>query len=244
VGIHSLFMSFLASVKRFFGLEKTAVSAPQQKTLEQLYQDRLAAVAPGERPAFLTSEQKRAEEESTALLARARGQAGDADHFFALAREHFAFEVFLHTQGMPAGGSAVVNPELEKVLGRLLAYAEVFAKPSPELITFLDQYIQEFEEPIFLAEARGEYTLSVSEHGKWIRFPFLAKDKKILRRQDAQKKLGPVFAECPELALLEMDTHVPWQPVSFLEFSEKAKSGRMVLLREPKSEKYYAYLYA
>jgi hypothetical protein len=235
-------MSLLASIKKFFGFGKQQIAA-HNATLVEKFQAKLASLPESERPSFLASEKEQSEAKGIEYVQAARGQSGRAAAFFNEAAEHFALEVFLYQQTHRPTGQAV-DPGYEKILGRLVGIAEVFAKPAAELLDQLDSYIQQNEEAIYLSEVKGEYQLAVSENGKWFRFPFL-KQKTIRpgHSQDAEHKLQELFATCPQLSIFEMNTRVPWQPISFVECTEKSKEARMSLMYDPSTQYYFAYLY-
>lgn len=235
-------MSLIGSVKRFFGFEKPNISAPPMSSVSA-FEAQLSKVPPEAQTAFISEAFSRVEAESADLQKNALGQAGKASTFFTGARDHFAFEIYVYRK-MHAPETPEVDSELELRLGRILRYAESFAQPSNEVAAALTQYIQACEEHILLAEMRGEYGLALSENGKWIRFPFLKEGLiKPVHKREAVQTLSTLYMDCPELSLLELETRVPWHPISSFDFMEKAKSGRMSLLRVPDGEKYYGYLY-
>lgn len=237
-------MSFIGSVKRFFGFEKPNINAPTLTSIGS-FEVELAKVAPEAQNAFVGEAYARVEAESAELQKNALGQAGKASSFFAQAKDHFALEIYLYKKIHTAEVAATeLNPELEQRLGRILRYSESFAKPSAEAAAALAQYMQACEDHILLAEMRGEYGLSLSENGRWIRLPFLQEGLiKPVHKREAAQTLNKLCMDCPELALLELETHVPWHPISSFDFAEKAKLGRMSLFRVPDGEKYYGYLY-
>lgn len=238
-------MHFIASLRRFFGFARQE-TLPKNASLVEQFASELKATSEDRKTVLVEQVRQRVEAESAALLAKAAGQAGQANDFFNHAKDHFALEAFLYQKASLGHGTGdEIDAAYERLLGRMVAYAEVFAKPSLEVINALDAYIQTFEDAIYIHEAQGNYSLAVSENGRWIRLPFL--DKKTIKpgkRESAKKKLRELFPEAGELTLLELETHVPWWPISFLEFSEKAKGMRLALLYNPEGEKYYAYLYS
>lgn len=238
-------MSLISSIKRFFGFGKQG-PAPAPVTSVSTFKAELSGTPVEQQPGFIQHAFVQAEALSKELENSAPGQAGKAESFFAKAKDHFALEIYLYKKAHPfaAQNVALVDLELEQRLGRLISYAQSFAKPSAEITAALNQYIQTYEEAILLAEARGEYKLSISENEKWVRLPFLQPDTiKIARKREATQALKNLFVDCPELTLLELDTHVPWHHISTLELSEKNMTGRAALFRIPETEQYYCYLY-
>lgn len=235
-------MSILAKIKAFFGFRKK-VEVPKPLTLIEQFESKYKALPEIDKQKFLESAWLASEQESLKFLSQNLGHALDALEYFLAATEHFELEVGIYklkTRSLPG----VVDKEYEKVLGRLPVLAECFAKPSSEVLNVLDNYIQKFEEHLLLAEADGTYHIRTSENGKWILFPFL--DEKVfrtIRKSDALKTLNSLFVNTSALGLLELDTHVPWIPISFVEVLEKSKNGRMSLLSNPVNAKYYGYIY-
>lgn len=238
-------MSLISSLKRFFGLEKQNTSTPPVTSIGA-FEAALAGLPPEQHAHFIQQAYEQGEAKSKELEASAPGQAGKAASFFAEAKDHFALEIYLYKKiNAPTGqGADGVDPELEQRLGRLISYAQSFAKPSSEIALAINQYIQTYEEAILLAEARGEYKLSISENDRWVRLPFLQPDTvKMARKREAAHELKNLCTDCPELALLEFEARVPWHHISTLELAEKTKTGRAALFRIPETEQYYCYLY-
>ncbi len=238
-------MSLISSVKHFFGLEKQNTSAPQI-TLISTFEGELASLPPEQHAHFIGQAYEQSEAKSKEFEASAPGQAGKAASFFSEAKDHFALEIYLYKKIKALSGQVTegIDPELEQRLGRLISYAQSFAKPSAEIALAINGYIQTYEEAILLAEARGEYKLSISENDRWVRLPFLQPDTvKMARKREAVQELKRLCTDCSELALLEFESRVPWHHISTLELIEKAKTGRAALFRIPETEQYYCYLY-
>jgi hypothetical protein len=234
-------MSFLDSLKKFFGFGPHDKVAPAPTSVDQ-FKTRYAATPVAEKQAYLEKTKAEVETESARLLTQVMGQTGNANAFFVSARECFALSCYLYQQTHPA--SSGVDKDYEALLGRLVRFAEVYAKPTPELLESIDSYIQTYEEVLYLAEASGNYRLSVSEYGVWLRFPFLIeKDLKPGRKSGAEQELKKLFVPCPELSLLEMETRVPWLPISFVEIVARNSQSRMTLLSDPNKQLYYGYRY-
>ncbi len=238
-------MPLLSTIKRFFGFGKQNTTPPHA-TLVGAFEAGLAGAAAEQKKNYLQQAYEQSELKSKELEASAPGQAGKAATFFGEAKEHFALEIHVYKQASPEGAldAESIDPGLEQRLGRLISYAQSFAKPSAEIAATLNQYIQTYEEAILLAEARGEYKLSISENEKWVRLPFLQPDTvKLARKREAAQALQGLFVDCSELSLLELETRVPWHHISTLELTEKTKTGRAALFRIPETEQYYCYLY-
>ena len=235
-------MSILAKIKAFFGFGKK-LEAPKIPTLLEQFESQYKTLPETKQLEFLDSTIAQLEVESEGYLAQNLGHVVDADDYFAKAVEHFELEVALYKlkHKMLPG---VVDKDFEKLLGRLPKIAECFAKPGSEVLKNVDEYIQKFEKQLLLAEANGVYNVKISENGRWTCFPFLdAKLIKHLRVSEARKMLDGMFANVAVLRLLELDTHVPWLPISFIEVQEKCKLGRVSLLHDSSTGKYYGYIY-
>ena len=235
-------MSILAKIKVFFGFGKK-VEALKIPTLLEQFESQYKTLPETKQLEFLDSTIAQLEVESEGYLAQNLGHVVDADDYFAKAVEHFELEVALYKlkHKMLPG---VVDKDFEKLLGRLPKIAECFAKPGSEVLKNVDEYIQKFEEQLLLAEADGVYNIKISENGKWICFPFLdAKIVKHIRVTEAKKVLVDLFVDAKDMSLLELDTRVPWLPISFVEVQEKCKLGRVSLLRDSSTGKYYGYIY-
>ncbi len=243
-------MSFIAKIRQFFGFKPQNKPTPSP-TLVTVYKAKLAAIQTAERQQFFAVEKERALAGYSELKKEASTISPHAGHvFFEKAREHFELENLVYKDWIatqkgsqePTGSGLA---EYEQILGHITDYAKPLAQNSLDVLPKIDAYIQKYEEYILLAEARGEYTFGVSENKKWIRWSFTHNEHfRAARKAEATKFLSNYFAFCPELEFLEMTTHVPWLPISFLEIGTLAKGKTMAGLFVPATNDYYSYIYS
>ncbi len=235
-------MSIIAKIKAFFGFGKKLEVSKVPTLLEQ-FESKYKALPESQKQEFLSTAIVTSEQEAQTYLTQNLGHVTDANEYFKKATEHFELELGLYKL-KHKDALQLVDKEYEQLLGRLLKFAECFAKPGNEVFENVESYIQKFEEHILLSEADGEYPIKISENGKWVRFPFLdTKLTKHIRTTEAIKILDELFVKTTSLNLLELDTHVPWIPISTVEVLAKCKDGRMSLLSNPTNAKYYGYIY-
>lgn len=96
----------------------------------------------------------------------------------------------------------------------------------------LEEYLQKFEEPLRLAEARGEYKLKISENKEWVQLPLL---QFLISKKTGTKIpesiLLQFFYPFPELAVLELETAIPMLTTSLIEVEMMTESKRVTPVR-------------
>lgn len=231
-------MKLLTKIKLLLGLEKPPAPPHIPTLLEQL-QAQLQPLENAQKQELLKSKQTEIEQQLQSFIS-ARGSVEPGPD--PVIWQQFEVAAFIYKQLRPVAPDEV-DPAYEHLLGTLVSIFQLNAKPASEVFSVLDSYVQQFEEPLLFHEAGGVYSFGVSENKKVIRFPFMQpKAVKTARMEEATKVLGQVFVESRELALLELDTHAPWVPISFLEITELARTGSIACVQLPGAHQYYGFL--
>lgn len=222
-------MEFWPKIKQFFGLSRHVVPPPPPRPAEEV-QQALARMQPAQVEAYIRT---RLAEAETAWAGLAASDPRVRD-------EQLELLFFLYTQLHPEIHSQLV-PEYETLLGRVAPVYQAYARDGETVLRLLDQYIQRYEEDIYLTEATGEYMVRQSEHARFIRFPFMSgKVTKSAQRQAAQKVLDELFVSVRSLPYLALTETVPWTPISFIDFMALARQKQISLLRDGTG--YYGYV--
>lgn len=225
-------MNMWHRIKRFFGFEKPVLPPPALRPREAIQRE-LEKLAPGEAIAHLGQALQQAE---AAWAARAQDAAATPESL----DEQLELLFFCYSQLHPASGGPV-DPAYEQLLERIQAVTSRLMSDGSESLKRLDQYIQQYEEYIYLTEAKGQYVLARSEQGSYIRFPFMTGAiLKSAKRPAAAKTLAELFHLSRALTFLEMQSAVPWTPISFVDFMAEAKDRKLALITDGAG--YYACL--
>lgn len=217
-------MDMWHKIKQFFGFEKP-VAPPKALRPREALEAALANVGPGDALTRLQVAAEQAEQGWGALVNDPATAPERLD-------EQLELLYYCYTQLHPAAPDHVdlaYEQLLERVHGVLLRYI----RDGQEVLAQLDQYIQRYEEAIYLTEAKGEYVLARSEHGVYIRLPFMAGAiLKSAQRPAAAKILSSLFHRSYALSFLELQSAVPWSPISFVDFMALAKERKMALVTD------------
>lgn len=231
-------MGIIHKIKLLLGLEKLPAPVHVATLLEQL-QGQLQSVAPDQKAALLQTAQSAAEKQVGEFL-QARGPVEHIPD--PVAWQQFEVMVFVYQQLHPVT-PGVADESYEHLLEKLVALFQVLAKPAAGTLSALEGYTQRFEEALLLHEASGTYSFAISENKKVIRFPFMRpKAVKAAYKEQAEQMLSQLFTESRELALLELDTHAPWVPISFLEITDLARTGSIACIKQAGAQEYYGFL--
>ncbi len=224
-------MNMWHSIKRFFGLEKPVAPPPVSRPREALAAE-LAKLSPSEAIARLQAVAAEAE----ATVAESAQRAASPEELDA----RVELACFCYSQLHPQS-TAQVDPVYERLLERIQPVWSALLREGGHVVQQLDQYIQRYEEYIYLTEAKGEYVLGRSEHGLYIRLPFMSGGiLKSAQRAAAEKALGGLFFRSYALPFVELQAAVPWTPISFVDFMALAKERKMALVTDGTG--YYACL--
>lgn len=231
-------MNIIHKIKLLLGLEKPPVPVHVATLLEQL-QGQLQGATSEQKAALLQAAQTTAEKQVDEFL-QTRGPVEQGSD--PLVWQSFEVLAFIHQQLHPVT-PGVVDESYEHLLEKLVALFQVSAKPAAGVLSALEGYTQRFEEALLLHEASGTYSFAISENKKVIRFPFMRpKAVKTAYKQEAEQTLSQLFIESRELALLELDTHAPWVPISFLEIVDLARTGSLTCVKQAGVQEYYGFL--
>ncbi len=231
-------MGIIHKIKLLLGLEKPPAPVHVATLLEQL-QGQLQSVTPEQKAAMLQTAQSAAEKQVGEFL-QTHGPVEQVND--PVVWQSFEVLAFVHQQLHPVT-QGVVDESYEHLLEKLVALFQVSAKPAASVLSALEAYTQRFEEALLLHEASGTYSFAIAENKKVIRFPFMRpKAVKTAHKQEAEQMLSQLFTESRELALLELDTHAPWVPISFLEITDLARTGSLVCVKRAGTQEYYGFL--
>lgn len=231
-------MNILHKIKLLLGLEKPPAPVHVPTLWEQL-QAQLQPLTPDQKAVLLNTKQVEATQAVDAFV-----QAGIPSEQVADPTIWQQCEVLVHVyEQQHPQTPGVVDSDYEALLGKLVLVLLVSAQPAAEVLSRIESYVQRFEEPLLLHEASGMYKFTVSENKKVIRFPFMEpKAVKAARKEEAEKELSQLFTESRELQLLELDTHTPWIPISFLEITDLARGGAIACVKVAGKSEYYGFL--
>lgn len=231
-------MNLVHKIKLLLGLEKPPAPVHIPTVLERL-QAQLQTASADQKTELLQTAQRAAEKQVSDFL-QARGPVEQAPD--PVVWQQFEVMVFVYQQLHPAP-AGVVDGAYEQLLGTLVNIFQVSAQPAAGALSALESYVQRFEEHLLLQEASGIYSFSVAENKKVIRFPFMQPTSvRAAHRQEAEQTLARLFTESRELALLELDTHTPWVPISFLEIMDLARGGTIACVKLAGKPEYYGFM--
>lgn len=231
-------MNILHKIKLLLGLEKPPAPVHIPTLWEQV-QAQLQPLSPDEQNALLKTKLAEAEQ---AISAFVQADTPPEEAPDPVIWQQFEVLVRIYEQLHPQT-PGTVDANYEELLGKLVRILLVSAKPAAEVLSQVEGYVQKFEESLLLREASGIYKFAVSENKKVIRFPFMEpKAVKAARTEEAEKELAHLFTESRELQLLELDTHTPWVPISFLEIMDLARAGSIVCVKSAGKPEYYGFL--
>nr|MBP9686356.1 hypothetical protein [Candidatus Doudnabacteria bacterium] len=143
-------------IKRFFGFEKPVLPPPALRPVEQLTQE-LEKLTPDQAVAKLQEASGKAEVAWGAFVANPAATPEQVDELLELV--YFCYGR-LHPQSVD-----VVDAAYEQLLERCQQVLVHWLQDGPEALRQLDEYVQRYEESIYLTEAKGQYVLARSEHG-------------------------------------------------------------------------------
>ena len=215
----------LQKIKAFFGFQKAPVVPVRLRPAEQL-EHRLASLPPADAVKEMQQLQSGVEQ----VLAKTT----------TFAERDEQLELLFWIARALRQRTLGVDFAYEELLGKCTeAYAKEVTDGEP-LLKSLDQYIQQFEEHIYLTEATGQYLFRISENKRFVQLPFLGERmQKSARRKSAQAYLDKLATRSYALPFFELGEQVPWLPLSFIDFMAQARTQKMVFLTDGVG--YYVY---
>ncbi len=229
----------ISTLKQWVGLESKPVPPPPPPTRLEIVKEEYGKLGEEERVQYREKELA----ELTILVKQTLASGSKDFDIIKHGLENQEAVIFLTKESVKNKELKETEPEFLEILGALDTLVELLKLLSvsgKEINEQLEQYVHQFEEQLVLTEAGGEYKLGVSENKEWIRLPFL----KFLTSKRLDKKvpiaeLLKFFKDIPQVRFLELDSRVPFHPISLLDTELFIAEKKVVPLYLKDNEQFY-----